>query len=82
MAASNTRCRVADQATPSSAGGSTGEAGPRAPMPLRTNARARGRDDLKFFTILEVAQSLGVCTRTVRRWIDIGELVAHALVLP
>jgi excisionase family DNA binding protein len=32
-----------------------------------------------FFTITEVAQSLRVCPRTVRRWIDSKALPAHQL---
>jgi len=35
------------------------------------------RDQIKFFTIPEVAERLGVCTRTVRRWISAGDLVVH-----
>jgi excisionase family DNA binding protein len=36
------------------------------------------RDDrLQFLTIAEVAERLRVATRTVRRWIAAGELVAH-----
>jgi len=35
------------------------------------------RDRLQFFTIQEVADSLGVCDRTVGRWIARGELIAH-----
>jgi excisionase family DNA binding protein len=31
----------------------------------------------KLFTIEEIARCLGVCTRTVRRWIDKGQLIAH-----
>jgi excisionase family DNA binding protein len=31
----------------------------------------------KLFTIEEIAQCLGVCTRTVRRRIDKGLLIAH-----
>jgi len=42
---------------------------------------ARGRqydaDQVKFFTIAEVAERLHVCTRTVRRWIERGDLIAH-----
>jgi excisionase family DNA binding protein len=34
-------------------------------------------NQIKFFTISEVADCLGVATRTVRRWIKAGELVAH-----
>lgn len=37
------------------------------------------RDQIKFFTIPEVAERLGVCTRTVRRWIEKGLLVAHRI---
>ena len=38
----------------------------------------RPRDNqIKFFTIAEVAERLGVSTRTVRRWIRAGDLVAH-----
>jgi excisionase family DNA binding protein len=33
--------------------------------------------DERFFTIAEVAELLGVCTRTARRWIDRKKLVAH-----
>jgi excisionase family DNA binding protein len=32
---------------------------------------------IKFFTIADVAENLAVATRTVRRWIKSGELVAH-----
>jgi excisionase family DNA binding protein len=32
-----------------------------------------------FLTILQVAVRLNVSTRTVRRWIEGGELVAHRL---
>jgi excisionase family DNA binding protein len=38
----------------------------------------RHRDD-KFFTIAQVAERLQVATRTVRRWIEAGDLVAHRL---
>jgi excisionase family DNA binding protein len=45
---------------------------------------ARGRrhrdDQIKFFTIAEVAERLHVATRTVRRWIVAGDLVAHRVV--
>ena len=33
----------------------------------------------EFFTIDEVANSLKVSSRTIRRWIDCGELAAHKL---
>jgi len=32
---------------------------------------------IHFLTIAEVAESLNVSTRTVRRWIDAGDLVVH-----
>jgi excisionase family DNA binding protein len=42
---------------------------------------ARGRrhrdNDIRFFTIAEVAERLHVATRTVRRWIVAGDLVVH-----
>jgi excisionase family DNA binding protein len=39
-----------------------------------------GRSDApKFFSIAYVAEALSVSARTVRRWIDRGELVAHRL---
>jgi excisionase family DNA binding protein len=38
-----------------------------------------GRSELKFFSIRYVAEALSVSTRTVRRWIERGELVAHHL---
>jgi excisionase family DNA binding protein len=52
---------------------------PVSPSPS-DRARTRGRTTgviPKFFTITQVAELLGVCTRTVRRWIDTGRLVAH-----
>jgi excisionase family DNA binding protein len=43
----------------------------------------RGRrhpdNQIKFFTIAEVAERLHVSTRTVRRWIEAGDLVAHRI---
>jgi excisionase family DNA binding protein len=40
----------------------------------------RHRDDqISFFTIAEVADRLNVANRTVRRWIDRGDLVAHRM---
>jgi excisionase family DNA binding protein len=32
---------------------------------------------MRFFTIAEVAEIVEVATRTVRRWLKSGELVAH-----
>ncbi len=43
----------------------------------RSGGRARQHPS-QFFTIGEVAEMLRVSTRTVRRWIDRGQLVAHA----
>jgi len=48
---------------------------------MTTNAVSHDRrhrgDEIKFFTIAEVAETLKVATRTVRRWIKAGDLVAH-----
>jgi excisionase family DNA binding protein len=54
------------------------------PASLSTSDRVRGRrrttgDIPKFFTIVQVAELLDVCTRTVRRWIKSGKLIAHDL---
>ena len=37
------------------------------------------RDQMNFYTIAEVAERLVVATRTVRRWIKAGDLVAHRM---
>ena len=40
----------------------------------------RNRDnEIRFFTIAEVAERLNVSTRTVRRWIEAGDLVVHRI---
>jgi excisionase family DNA binding protein len=39
--------------------------------------RRRRDNQVKFFTIAEVAERLRVSTRTVRRWIEAGDLVAY-----
>jgi excisionase family DNA binding protein len=39
--------------------------------------RRKPRDRVKFFTIAEVAEMLRVATRTVRRRIASGDLIAH-----
>ena len=44
---------------------------------LHTPTRTARRLADRFFTIAEIAQVLGVSTRTVRRWISTGELVTH-----
>ena len=44
----------------------------------RAKAQAPGaQKPISFFTVPDVAEHLGVSTRTVRRWIDDEELVAH-----
>ena len=40
-------------------------------------AAAAQDDQIRFFTIRAVAERLEVATRTVRRWIKSGDLVAH-----
>lgn len=59
---------------------------PRTQLPsMETVALAPGRgrhhrgDQIRFFTITEVAERLHVATRTVRRWIEAGELVVHRI---
>jgi excisionase family DNA binding protein len=42
-----------------------------------TRGRRHRDDQIKFFTIAEVAERLRVSTRTVRRWIESGDLIAH-----
>jgi excisionase family DNA binding protein len=39
--------------------------------------RRRRDNQINFFTIAEVAERLHVATRTVRRWIKSGDLVAY-----
>lgn len=41
--------------------------------------QSRRSQNLQFFTVAETAEMLRVATRTVRRWIASGELVAHRL---
>jgi excisionase family DNA binding protein len=33
----------------------------------------------KFYTIEEIAECMGASTRTVRRWIERGKLIAHRI---
>jgi excisionase family DNA binding protein len=40
-------------------------------------SRRNSENQMRFFTISDVAESLRVSMRTVRRWIDTGQLVAH-----
>jgi excisionase family DNA binding protein len=37
----------------------------------------RSKSSAKLFTIKEIAECVGVCDRTIRRWIEKGLLVAH-----
>jgi excisionase family DNA binding protein len=41
--------------------------------------RHRHNDQIKFFTIAEVAESLRVSSRTIRRRIRAGDLVVHRI---
>ena len=45
--------------------------------PGRVAPRRHLREQINFLAIHEVAEQLGVSTRTVRRWIENMELVAH-----
>jgi excisionase family DNA binding protein len=42
-----------------------------------TPSKPKPGEPMKFFTIAGVAEIVGVATRTVRRWIKSGDLVAH-----
>lgn len=46
-------------------------------VPDRAHVRGRRGDEIQFFTIVEIAQRLNVSSRTIRRWIERGELVAY-----
>ena len=55
-------------------------AGSRAARPAafsRAGTVARRLEPIQFFTLAEVAKRLTVSGRTVRRWIERGELTAH-----
>jgi len=41
------------------------------------HGRRRPDNQIKFFTIAEIAERLHVAARTVRRWIVAGDLVVH-----
>jgi excisionase family DNA binding protein len=43
--------------------------------PIRS--RQQSREHISFFAVPDVAEHLGVSTRTVRRWIEDRQLVAH-----
>ena len=46
-------------------------------LPGQVAPRRHLREQFKFFAIHDVAEQLGVSTRTVRRWIENMELVTH-----
>lgn len=50
---------------------------PATQLPRRLAPRRRSSETVHFYTIAETAGLTGVCTRSVRRWIDRGDLVAH-----
>jgi excisionase family DNA binding protein len=52
---------------------SAGGAAPRDPA----HRGQTPREQMRFFTVVEVAAFIDVSVRTVRRWIKNGELVAH-----
>jgi excisionase family DNA binding protein len=43
------------------------------------NGRSSTGERIRFFSIADVAEWLGVSGRTVRRWIKSGVLVAHRI---
>jgi excisionase family DNA binding protein len=43
----------------------------------RSYGRRRESDQIKFFTIADLAERLDVVTRTVRRWVKSGDLLVH-----
>ena len=45
--------------------------------PTRSSHWGKPAGEMRFFTVAAVAEILGVSTRTVRRWIKSGDLVAH-----
>jgi excisionase family DNA binding protein len=47
--------------------------------PSGFRGRRNRHDQINFFTIAEVAENLRVASRTVRRWIDAGDLVVHRM---
>ena len=44
---------------------------------MQSNANLRHTP--QFYTVAQIAEILDVSQRTVRRWIDSGELIAHRL---
>jgi excisionase family DNA binding protein len=43
----------------------------------RAGLRHHSRERISFFTVSDVAGHLGVSTRTVRRWVEGRQLIAH-----
>jgi excisionase family DNA binding protein len=43
------------------------------------NSRSSTNERIRFFSIADVAEWVGVSARTVRRWIKSGLLVAHRI---
>jgi excisionase family DNA binding protein len=43
----------------------------------RMARRRRSQEQIRFFTVAEVAECVDVSTRSVRRWIKSGDLIAH-----
>jgi excisionase family DNA binding protein len=66
-------CSLASEPNVAAAG--SGAARPAAPS--RAGTAARRLEPIQFFTLAEVAKRLSVSGRTVRRWIERGELIAH-----
>ncbi len=44
-----------------------------------SESRSSSNNIERFYTVREVAANLLVSEKTVRRWIDVGELTAHRL---
>ena len=45
--------------------------------PGQISMRGRSREPMQFYSIAEVAARIGVSSRSVRRWIKSGDLIAH-----
>jgi excisionase family DNA binding protein len=46
-------------------------------LPEEIRGVNRRRQPIRFYTIADTAEMLRISTRTIRRWIDSGQLVAH-----
>jgi excisionase family DNA binding protein len=49
----------------------------KVPTSAPLTAKGRGQEPVQFLTTRELTHRLNVSERTVRRWIERGELVAH-----